>query len=601
MPIKKHMFMKKNILFILLIVITYSVAAQVKFTAASEKAVQTGETFRLIYTVNAKASGFEKPAISNFDILSGPNRSTSQSFEYINGKSSQSYTFSYTYYLRAKNVGTFTIPPAKVTVEGQKYKSNSLKIKVIKGQVANNSNSETTNSSDPNDLFLTVYISKNKVNKGEHVTATVKLYSLIDLVDIEDIQFPKYPGFLIKNIFTPDRISLKRETYDGKIYNTATLRKDLLFPQKSGNLTIKPAKIDLVVRQKTGKVRNFFGQWVNRYENIRRTVKSAPISVRVSPLPGNQPDNFSGLVGRNFSIKTEIDNKNPETNEGTNLKFSVKGKGNIHLFNQLNINIPKGIETFPENSENITYDEQGASGTKYFDYLLVPEAPGKFRIPPVNISYFNTKTKSYQTISSDEIILDVTKSANYRESNAGNYSSKISEKLSSDIRYIKRNPKQLTNGNKYFAGSKLFYFLIILSIIAFTAIIIYKRKQIKSLSNISELKNKRAGKISKKQLKTAKKLMAENEKEHLFYKEISTAVWEYITNKFNIEKSSLTKNHLKEVFEQRQLNSELLQELINILNQAEYAQYGGNTSATEKKRVFSDTKKIIDKIEQNVI
>ena len=590
--------MKKQTLLIFILIIASNTFAQVKFTAASEKVVQTGETFRLVYTVNAQTSGFEKPRITGFDVLSGPNKSTSRSFEYINGKSTQSYSFSYTYYLRARKEGTFKIPAAKVTVNGKAYKSNSLNIKVVKESHSNTGKNNKNKNGNREDLFLRVFIDKGKVTKGEPIVATVKLYSLIDLVDIENLEFPKYSGFMIKNMFTPDRINLERETYKGKIYNTAILRRDLLFPQRTGKLNIQKAKIDLIVRQKTGRVRNFFGQWVNRYENIRRTVISPTVTVTVSPLPGNKPDNFSALVGKNFTIQTKIDKTDIKTNEGTNLRISISGTGNINLLNEIDINIPKDIESFPEVSDRIQYTAAGATGTKHFDYLLVPEAPGKFRIPPVSIVYFDTQSKSYITIKSDEIILNVEKSKDYVENNYNTHNSKIAEQIDNDIRFLKRNNVNLTKEKKQFAGSNIHFILYALILALFATIIILKRQQIKDRSNVAEYKNRKAGKISRRRLKTAKILLKQDNKNE-FYKEISKALWSYTTNKFRIAASSLTKDKISDELNKQKVDTDLINELLNILNEAEYAQYGGSASNGGAENLYGKAAQIIKKLEQS--
>ena len=304
------------------------------------------------------------------------------------------------------------------------------------------------------------------------------------------------------------------------------------------------------------------------------------------------------MVGKNFSIKTTIEKTELETDEGTNLRISISGTGNINLLNEIDMNIPNDIESFPEVSESIKYTSAGATGTKNFDYLLVPEAPGKFRIPPISIVYFDTQSKTYRTIKSDEIILDVKKSKDYVEKNYNTHNSKVAEQIDNDIRFLKRNNINLTKEKKQFAGSNIHYSLYALILFIFAAILILKRQQIKDRANVSEYKNRKAGKISRKQLKTAKILLQQDNKSD-FYKEISKALWSYTTNKFRIEASSLTKDKISERLSKQNVNKTLISELLNILNQAEYAQYGGSANSEGAEKLYSRTAQIIKDLEQN--
>jgi hypothetical protein len=591
--------MMKKIQLLIPIILTSLLAAQaqVKFTASSENVVQNGESFRLVFTVNAAASGFETPSISNFDVLSGPARSTSQSFEYINGKSTQSTNMSFTFLLRAKKTGKFTIPPAKITVNGETHTSNAVEIEVIEGKKPQNQTDNTAElQTDPDELFVQVLLNKTKAYKGEAITATVKLYSRVDLVNIEDLEFPKYPGFYIKNIYTPDRINLERETHNGKIYNTAILRRDLLFPQKNGKLNIGKARIDLIVRQESGRVRNFFGQWVTRYENKRQSISSVPHRVTVQALPKGKPDDFSGIVAKDLKVQTEISKKELKTDESSSLTIRVSGVGNLHMLDELNLLIPNEIESFPEKTDNIRFNTNGASGDLEFGYLLIPRRPGKYKIPAARLSYFDTEKKQYRTLETDEIVLDVSKSDDYNENRLPGIEGETAEKISNDIRYLKQKNVRFNKVGEHFSGSWLFYGIYILSLLLFAGVIILKRKQIKARANIQDYRNKRAASLSRKKLKKARKLLSDKNLGQ-FYKEVSSALWSYTANKFRLESSDLTKDKVTDELRKRQVSSEDINQLIEVLNEAEYAQYGGTGEAGKAQSIYDRAADTIQKLE----
>ena len=133
----------KTLIFILSIIVpVFSLKSQnVEFTASAPSAVSQGETFQVTYKVNAKGEKFNGPDFKGFDVVSGPNVSQSSSFQFINGKMSQSNEQIYTYLIHASEVGTFDIKPASIVVEGKTYYSNTLRITVEKSSSGSTSKS----------------------------------------------------------------------------------------------------------------------------------------------------------------------------------------------------------------------------------------------------------------------------------------------------------------------------------------------------------------------------------------------------------------------------------------------------------------------------
>ena len=105
----------------------------VQFRAAAPLVVENGEQFRLTYTINQQISSFSAPKFDNFNFLGGPTQSQSSSYNMINGKMSQTFELSYTYYFQAIKEGKFTIQPAQATIGGKVYSSNAVQIEVVKG------------------------------------------------------------------------------------------------------------------------------------------------------------------------------------------------------------------------------------------------------------------------------------------------------------------------------------------------------------------------------------------------------------------------------------------------------------------------------------
>src|ERR1035437_2016571 len=195
--------MKKIVYIIFILLFTSNVIIAQKFVAQTSRTkVAAGETFQIQFSLNANGSNFKAPGLTDFDVYSGPNRSTTMS--YVNGAMSQSVTLSYI--IAAKKEGKFPIGPASVTVNGASVQSNSLVIEVSKGnanaqnqsngnQVAPQNPSTPTTENVSDNLFVKTVVNKTKVFQGEQIEVTHKVYTRYQLRGFQDIKFPDYNGF----------------------------------------------------------------------------------------------------------------------------------------------------------------------------------------------------------------------------------------------------------------------------------------------------------------------------------------------------------------------------------------------------------------------
>ena len=133
--------MKRLFLFLSFLILNIVAALAQHITANAPQQVATGQQFRLQYSIDTQdISDFSMGQVPDaFEVLMGPSRSTSSSFQIINGKTSQSSSTTLTYILVANKNGTFTLPSASVTADGRKISSNTVKI-VVSGQAQGQNN-----------------------------------------------------------------------------------------------------------------------------------------------------------------------------------------------------------------------------------------------------------------------------------------------------------------------------------------------------------------------------------------------------------------------------------------------------------------------------
>jgi hypothetical protein len=593
--------MKKLIIATLLVLfLPFAPSAQVSFTASANKVVEIGENFRLNFTVNANGTNFSAPDLSAFHVLGGPSTSSSTSFQYINGKTSQTITNTYSYILQAKKEGKFIIGKADISVDGKTYSSEPISIEVIKGSSANITESDQGNVRPVEglDIYVQTNLDKTTVYQGEQIIATLKVYDRAGLKGINNYKFPSFTGFYSQDVKLPSQISLDRENVGGKIYQTGILKQSILFPQQTGNLVIDPFELECIVQQKAGQRRNFFGELIDIYRDIPKTLRSGSRTVRVLPLPDGAPVSFNGAVGSNFQFNVSVDRSELKTNESISLKINLSGSGNLKIIDKINIQFPSSFEIYdPKISNNISNSGSGSKGNNIYEYLVIPREPGEYTIPPIEFSYFDVVSKTYKTLTSQEFRFKIEKGDNQDIVTSSGVSKELVKELGSDIRFISQNDFVLRKRDTTFFGSIHFYLFYILSFALFGISILVLRQRIKYNKNTSLLKNRRAGKISQKRLKIASVCMKNGEKQE-FYDEVIKALWGYLSDKLNIPVANLSRDTVREALTKEKLENSLIEEFILVIDNCEFAKYapvGGNAQIEQD---FERAKRIINKLEQ---
>jgi len=510
-----------------------SVAQDVSITASAPGVVEMGQRFRLTYTVNTQANQFLPPDINDFSILAGPSTSTSSNVSIINGKVTQSFELKYTFIIEPVKEGAFEIQPAGVMVDGEKYVSEPVKIEVVKGSTAQTQGSPQTTSArqqqnDPNtnqikksDLYISIIVNKQKIYREEHLVATIKLYSRLNITRLENVKLPTFQGFLTQELETPPLTSLNRERIDNQVYLTGVLKKYILFPQKTGTLTIEPFELDVYYQKPSDRrSRSIFDDFFGSYENARQKVISNAVNIEVEPLPKNKPYNFSGAVG-DFNLTADIDKPKVNSNEAVTLVVKISGNGNLKYINPFDIDFPADFDVYdPKVIEHIKHSEKGAYGHKRFEYLMIPRRAGQYTIPKFSFAYFDTESKKYKQNSAGPFTLQVGKStADTSLRVASAFTKEDVQYLGKDIRFIHSKDTRLYKKDTFIFGSRWFFVSYSGILVVFFLILLLRRKKIKENADIKRLRNKKANKYARKRLKNAARLMKQNQRE-TFYEEL---------------------------------------------------------------------------------
>ncbi len=588
-------------------------AQNVQFTAQAPKVTEVGEQFELVFSVNAEPTDLIIPKMTDFRVLFGPSTSQSSNTQWVNGKVSISSTYGYSYVMQATKPGKYIIGSAEITVNGKKYKSNPINIEVVGNAAANtqtgnapSSSSQSGTSSEQvttdGDIFIRVIIDKKNVYLGEYVTASIKLYSKANISSIDNVQFPAFDGFFKQDIETPPLRSLERESVNGVIYGTGIIKKFILIPQKTGEVKIDPMTMDCSIQQQVKNRRrsvfdDFFGPSV---QNVQQKLKSKPITINVKPLPASKPESFNGAVGK-FNMVAKTDKTATKTNDAITLKVSISGTGNIKLIEAPKINFPPDFDTYdPKINLNTGVTDGGVSGSKTFEYLLVPRNAGEFRVAPIAFTYFDIGANQYKTITSNEFVFNIEKG---NESQATTVVTGLSKEdvkyIGKDILFIKTNNFRLSARYGSLFTSFWWYLIYIGGIVTFITIVWFRRRSIQINSNVALVKNRRADKFATKRLKQAK-IHLDTQQIGPFYEELLKGIWGYLSDKLNIPLSELSRDYARELLGKHNLESEISTDFINLVDNCEFARYAPPSLSNTMQTDYDKAIDLILKLQQKL-
>ena len=566
--------------------------AQNFYSQVSSKKVQVGVPFEysVVFTINT--GNYTPPNFKDFDIISGPNQSSS--YQNVNGVGSQQIIISYG--LVAKREGKFTIGPSSTMSGSQKLETEAINVEVVKGNVNSNDNeTQNTSKNSSGDLFIKTSANKNKCYVGEQITILQKVYSRSQIVGFQKFSQPTYESFYSQAQESSSKGQVAIENIDGVSYYTFELFRTIAIANKSGKTILNSIQGDIVIRkQTTAKPKNIFEQFfgATSYEDIPINTKSKSIAIEILPLPEiGKPESFIGAVG-DFNYKVDVTRNELKANDAFNLKIIITGNGNLKLINAPTLKLPDGFESYdPKITES--------NNSKMFDFLIIPRKEGVFTLNNLDFSYFDLNSKKYITKSAKIIKINVLAPAeNSNEAKIFSSQTKIKE-TENDIRYIKKEDFILIKSENEFFNSFTHILFLVLPLIALVTGLFLRKNHIKNNSNIILVKERKAAKLAKKQLITAEKLMKEQKKDE-FYTEVLMALTNYLGNKLNIPKAELSKESITKSLQLKNINHLTIQNLTNTIDTSEFAKYAPGSVSGNLQEVYNNTVELIANLEQQI-
>lgn len=533
----------------------------------SKEKLGINERLRVEFVMNKDGDDFTPPDFTGLRVLMGPSQAISSSW--VNGVRSYSKTYSYTLAPTAR--GKFTIKQASIVIDGKTYKSLAKQVEVTAAVDKPNDQMTVEDFADDN-LHLVAEVSKVNPYLNEETSVVYKLYisPSLRVSNYRPLDNPKYNNFWSQDI-PIQRRNIENGTYKGKAYRFVVLKRVVLYPQKSGKLEIEPLSLDVTVDVPTNK-RDFFGGRI--YSQTNKTVSAGRRTINVKNLPSaGRPSNFGGAVGQfDFTVSTSKTSLN--ASESLQAIIKVNGKGNLKLFQLPEPELPGSLEVYdPEFNENVRTVLSGMQGVVSNSYTIVPTYKGKYPMPSISFTYFNPKTEKYNTINSEEILINVIEGpSNALASTTGssNNTKQTVVSTGNQFGFIKLKPNLRTIGSNYFFGSKYFYAWWLSPLLLIPLAILFRKKRDAIASDIDGNKIKRANKLARKYLSEAKKTLG---KKDAFYVSLEKALHNYLKAKLKIETSEFSKDKIASLLTKKEVDEGANAGFVGLLKNCELARY----------------------------
>lgn len=559
-------------------------AQEIGFTAAVDRnTIATGEYVKLSINLTNSKEGFESPSFGGLAVVQGPFENSS--FNYVNGKMSSSV--GRTWVLTATSPGKYTIGAAKVRVGGGIIQTAPIVIEVTKGAARpSDVGAAQGQGRDPN-LFATIALSKSKAYVGEQVVATYMLYSRYANIELSKYDLPKMEGFWAEEIDLGDtNWEDQLQTVNGLQYRVAVLKRQVLFPQRSGKLRIAPVELSCIVN------RSFF----NRGSAI--STRSNAVEVTALTLPAGAPADFNGAVGE-LEMVVKADRTEVKANEAIELTITYLGRGNLKLIEAPELDFPNDLEAYdPKVTDKITVNASGMNGSRSFQYLVIPRHEGDFPLEPITFTYFDTRSGGYKTIQADPMTFRIAQGDGGPVSAIQRPNKSEVEVLGKDIRYIRTGDLLLRPAGEQLFGSLSWFAGMGAPALAFVVFLGWRRKQEKALSDVTGSRRKQADRVARKRLSEAELALRSSDR-GAFYDALGKALHGYLADKFGLGPAQMTDALVRERFATFANGGTVAQDYLALTTACDMARFAP-VEDRPKQQIYNEAVALIGRIEQLV-
>ena len=515
---------------------------------------------------------------------------TSSSFQMAGGRTTVSVTYQYRFQALAE--GTFEIGPVSVTSDGETLRTEPVSLVVSDAPPPGGGGGDADPSGGvtPEDLFVETSVSKTRAYVNEPVTVEYRIFTRLDVDRYSVTALPQATGFWTEVLTQPESPQVERVVRDGSEYLSATIRRVALFPTGAGARTLDPLSIEAQVRVPDQRGFDPFGDPLGGIlgrsglfdRRMPVVVASQPVMIEVLPTPAEgRPESFSGHVGT-LSVSASSDRTEVRTNEAVTFSVTFRGSGNLRALAPPEIAFPVELETFPpETRDEIATGGGNLQGTRGYDYVLIPRAPGRVTIPPVEMSYFNPANSSYVTVRSEPVEIAVT--GDGADTGVPGTVPAAVESIRDEIRFIHIDTPAFTRRDLPLYATAGFWVVLLLPVAAVGGAAAVRRHRDRIEGDVAYARVRRAGRMARKRLARARSLASGDPR--AFHAEVAGALEGLLADRLNVAEAGLVREEAGRLAGARGVSGETLERLFACLDDCDrqrFAPRGAEREPPEK-------------------
>jgi hypothetical protein len=547
------------------------------------------------FVLNVEVSGTQQvgsepelPDMNDFSVYLGSGTSTSM--QMAGGRTTVSVTFQYRF--QATRLGSFQIGPVRVSAGGSALETEPLTITITDTPPSPQSRQQARGQAGPDigpdDLFVETEVSKRRAYENEPIVVAYRLYTKVNVSSYSLTRLPSTAGFWVEEYERQASPEVERVVRDGVQYATAVIRKVALFPTGPGKKTIEPLAIEAQVRVQR-RSREMFDDFFRMPslldERVPVVVSSRPVAIEVVPLPETgRPSGFGGLVG-DFDISATVDRTSTATNEALTYTVRIAGEGNIRTVPEPVVEFPRDFEVYPpEISEQVERSGDRVRGSKTFEYVLIPRAPGTRTIPSVSLDYFDVVRGTYAMANAPAIALEITGDATEGPIVIGRPRGGI-DLLREDIRFIRIVEPRFQSADRYLVAAPGFWILLIAPLMVVGGALGYRRHRERLEGDVAYARHRRAGRLAKRRLARARGLVSENTRRE-FYAEVGRALQGFLGDKLNVAEAGLIKDNVRKQLLDRAVSEQVADDYVDCLDVCDRIRFASVESTADEMTAF---------------
>ncbi|MET0243277.1 MAG: BatD family protein [Flavitalea sp.] len=527
---------------------------------------------------------------------------TNQSTQVIGGKTLQWIdSYSKVLILTPTRTGKFTIPAASVTINGKTLHTKPIQVTVsqtglssapesdedVIGQIVQDESElapgETMEEKVKKNFFLKANTNKTVCYVGEPLEVVYKAYSRLNS-NSQVVKRPSFPGFSVVEMMESYDNRPEIEMVNGNAYYTNLIRKVQLFPLQPGTYQLDPAEIESVVHfiktdrpstQGMSQLQRLLNDGQGRRSPVDHftTLKTAPVSIEVKPLPEkDQPEDFGGAVGQ-YSLHTIMPKEQIRQGELVKISWELEGSGNLQLVTLPDVIWPKGIDTSePSVKEDVNQYVYPLRGKKTFNYAVTARDTGDFTIPPVSFAYFDPGDQKYKTLETEPVSFHVNASA--------------AKPFFASEPIIEKNGIPL---HLYWFGGVV---LIIVGWVVYQSLNLRKERKAGKLAAAAKAVPVEipAPKPTTDELFANAKTSLTNSDTKGFFREVQQVLWSIAAEKCAVLPSFLNKQNISSELQKQEIPAATINNFLIVLNECEWALYTPDHNVSDMESLLTNAR-----------